>query len=151
MPAENCSIISVKFMDAICRGEVYMPKMTEVRAIRIAKPPHKKHLKEELLKAMAAQVTQENGLNLMENIRKKDVDVYWMGCLLFMLNPNHEFFDKSYTRATKNTHRADPLMINEDKFQVYNEMFAGLPIPKQKKKPYVASSLMREPRPTRLQ
>ena len=41
-------------------------------------------------------------------------------------------------------------MTDEDKFSVYHKMFAGLPIPKQKKKPYVANTLMREPKPNRI-
>ena len=52
MPAESCSICSVKFMDLVIRQEVYMPRFTEVHPVRIAKPPPKKQLKEELLRAM---------------------------------------------------------------------------------------------------
>ena len=55
MPAKNCSIVSVKFMDGIIREDIYCPRMYELRPITLAKPPHKKHLKEELLGVMALQ------------------------------------------------------------------------------------------------
>ena len=55
MPAKTCSIVSVKFMDGIIREDIYCPRMYELRPIVLAKPPHKKHLKEELLGVMALQ------------------------------------------------------------------------------------------------
>ena len=107
-----------------------MPRCTEVHPVRIAKAPPKKELKEELLKAMEAQVTAQAGLNLMEHIRKKDVDVYWMSCILFMLNKEHIFFDRSYSRFSRTAKRPGRDAVNQDQFSAYNEMFAGLPVPK---------------------
>ena len=130
MPAESCSICSVKFMDAIIRGNVYMPRFTEIHPVRIAKPPPKKLLKEELLKAMEVQVDRPDGITLMEWIKKKDVDVYWMSCILFMLDPKHIFFDKSYSRFSRTANRTGAIGENPDQFSAYNAMFAGLPVPK---------------------
>ena len=95
-------------MDQIIKGQVYMPRFTEVRPVRIAKPPPKKQLKEELIKAMEAQLDRLDGRALMEWIKKKDVDVYWMSCLLFLLNRNHIFFDKSYSRFSRTDNRPGP-------------------------------------------
>ena len=141
MPEKSCSIISVKFMDQIIREKVYCPRMYEVRPIRLAKPPHKKHMKEELLRVMAAQVQGEPAANLMNWVRRKDVDVYWMTCVLYMLDEKHVFFDRSYSRIPKQNSRGQLNPINEGDFANYNAMFADLPVPKTKRKPYVARTL----------
>ena len=100
---------------------------------------------------MEVQVDRPDGKALMEWIKKKDVDVYWMSCVLFLLNKNHIFFDKSYSRFSRTVSRPGPQVENPDQFSAYNEMFAGLPVPKQKKKPYVASTLFRQEKPSRMQ
>ena len=71
-----------------------------------------------------------DGLALMDWIRRKDVDVYWMSCLLFLLNKTHIFFDKSYSRFSRTANRPGPQVENPDQFSAYNAMFAGLPVPK---------------------
>ena len=52
MPAFNSSIISVKFMDRILREDIFMPKFTDLHPARIAKPPTKKEMKDELIRIM---------------------------------------------------------------------------------------------------
>ena len=63
-----------------------------------------------------------------------------------MLNPNHPYFDRNYSRLNKAENRKDPLARPDDKFTFYNDLFAGCPIPKSRKKPYVANAIMREPK-----
>ena len=52
VPEFNCNIITIKFMDKVYRGEIYLPKMTEVHPIRISKPPSKKLLQAELVQIL---------------------------------------------------------------------------------------------------
>ena len=93
--------------------------MGELRPIVLAKPPHKKHLKEELLQVMSLQAEAQPAKNLMEHVRKKDVDVYWMTCVLHMLQPEHQFFHKSYSRVSRQANRGQLQPINEEHFANY--------------------------------
>ena len=106
-------------MDAVFRGDIYMPKMTELRPMRIAKPPHKKALQEELISVMEQMSSAEPGNALIEHLKRKDVDVFWLTCMLHMLQPNHFYFDKTYSRFNKAENKKDPLSRPEDKFTVY--------------------------------
>ena len=119
LPAKNCSIISIKFMDGIIREEIYCPRMNECRPIRLAKPPHKKHLKEELLRVMGSQAQAGPAQRLMEHVRRKDVDVPWMTCVLHMLDPDHVFFNRAYSRVARPANRGQLQPLNEEHFANY--------------------------------
>ena len=59
LPAENSPIMSVKFMHAVLRKEIYLPLMTEVRPIRLGEQPPKAQIKAELLLVMEEMSTAE--------------------------------------------------------------------------------------------
>ena len=59
LPAENAPIMSVKFMHAVLRKEIYLPLMTEVRPIRLGEQPPKAQIKAELLLVMEEMSTAE--------------------------------------------------------------------------------------------
>ena len=96
-----------------------MPRMTEVRPIRIAKPPSKREMQAELISVMEQMSSAEPGNNLIEHLRKKEADLFWLSCVLHMLQPQHPYFDKSYSRLNKAQNKKDPLARPEDKFTVY--------------------------------
>ena len=58
LPDTKCSIITVKFLDLVYRSEIYLPKVTEVRPIRIADPPIQINLpNEEVVQSTHTHVT----------------------------------------------------------------------------------------------
>ena len=59
LPAENAPIMSVKFMHAVLRKEIYLPLMTEVRPIRLGEQPPKAQIKAELILVMEELSTAE--------------------------------------------------------------------------------------------
>lgn len=74
MPAEKCNINSVKFMDAVLKEEIYLPRMHEMRLVKIAKPPTLKELKAELITILEGMVQNQPGWNLINVLKQKEVD-----------------------------------------------------------------------------
>ena len=68
---------------------------------------------------MEQMSSAEPGNNLIEHLRRKEADLFWLSCVLHMLQPQHPYFDKSYSRLNKAQNKKDPLARPEDKFTVY--------------------------------
>ena len=67
------------------------------------------------------------------------MDKHWITCMLFMVCPDHYFFDMAYSRLNKAENKKDPLAMPDDNFTIYKDVFAGMPVPKPKKRPTVAA------------
>ena len=134
LPAENSPIMSVKFMHAVWRKEIYLPLMTEVRPIRVSDMPPKAEIKQELLQAMEEMSTAEPSDKLIDQLRLKDADVPWMLSMLHMLRPEHPFFKRDYVRAPRQVNRHDPLAREDNKHDMYKQALQGLPLPNVKRR-----------------
>lgn len=53
LPSEKSSILTVRFMDSVYRGETYLPTIDDVRPIRVSKPPNKRLLQNELIQILS--------------------------------------------------------------------------------------------------
>ena len=69
--------------------------------------------------------------------------------MLFMVAPDHYFFDPAYSRLNRAENRANPIMDPEDNFSIYRDAFQGMKPPKPVKRAYVASQLFRKKKPTK--
>ena len=122
---------------------MYMPKFEDVRPIKIGSPPPKKELKAELIRVMSNLDARPPGQALIQELRRKDVDVPWMTSLLFMLEPNHRFFDERYTgRGLPRNHVHEPDELDE-RFAIYRTIFNNMPVPRGRRRPNVANQLLR--------
>ena len=101
LPLQKCNIITVKFLDLVYRELIYIPKFEEVRPIRIASAPSRKELQNELIRVMLSLNPAAPGMELVNQLKKKDADSQWLTSMLFMIDPNHEYFSFSYSRAKK--------------------------------------------------
>ena len=75
----------------------------------------------------------------------------WLQSMLFMVAPDHYFFDPAYNRLNRAQNRADPLMDEDDKFSIYRDAFRGMKPPKPVKRAYVASQLFRRKKPSKVE
>lgn len=69
--------------------------------------------------------------------------------MLYFVCPDHYYFDPAYSRLNKAANKKDPLAMPDDKFTHYKDAFANLPVPKAKKRAYVAKAIARPVKPTK--
>ena len=75
----------------------------------------------------------------------------WLTSMLYMVCPDHYFFDPAYSRLNKAENKKDPLAMPDDKFTHYKDAFLGMNVPKPKKRAYVSNALSRPVKPTKVQ
>mgnify|MGYP003330584146 CR=1 FL=1 len=101
MPHIKCNIITVRLMDQVYTGKIFMPNINQVHPITIAKPPSRKELQQELVLVLSSMNSDQAGTNLIEELKKKEADMQWITSMLFMVCPEHYVFDFSYSRLNK--------------------------------------------------
>ena len=65
LPLEKCNIITVSFLDRVYREEIYLPKITDVRPIKVSKPPNKKLMQNELINILGQMNSEPAGRALI--------------------------------------------------------------------------------------
>ena len=69
--------------------------------------------------------------------------------MLYMICPDHYFFDPAYSRLNKAENRKNPIMDEDDQFTIYKNAFEGMVPPRPNKRAYVASQIFRPKKPTK--
>ena len=124
LPPIKSNIITVKFLDRVARQEVFMPKIDNCRLVKIAKPPSRKAVQTELVRVMEQLNPEEAaGWALIKELKTKNADMQWLQTILYMVCPDHYFFDPAYSRLNKAQNKKDPLMDEDDKFSIYKDAF----------------------------
>ena len=78
LPDFKYNIITVKLLDRIYREEIYLPKFTEVRPVRIATPPSRRALQAELIRVMLTLNPAPAGMELIKELQFKEADSRWL-------------------------------------------------------------------------
>ena len=78
LPDVKCNIITVKFMDRVYREEIYLPKVDQVRPARIADPPSRKVIQQELIRVMSQLNPAPAGVELIRELERKEADMRWL-------------------------------------------------------------------------
>ena len=93
LPPKKCQWTTKKLMTHILLGSKYCPKYVDVKIRPCPVPPPKVLIIREVCKEIAEKV----GPHMVWTINiRYGPDVEWLMHVLSTLNPNHEFFSKSY-------------------------------------------------------
>ena len=130
MPSAKSSICTIEFMMAVRRRECYCPTYTEMSQRACPKPPTVKIVKKAVVEALGRAVFNPRCAKeladqcriLLKFLEVKEADRRWLLIILATVEPDHDFFGKSYVapkRVTKPS--VVPQEIEDDGF------FYGLP------------------------
>ena len=92
---------------------------------------------------------EASGWALIKELKVKNADMQWLQTMLYMICPDHYFFDPAYSRLNKKDNRKNPIMDEDDQFSIYKSAFEGMVPPRPNKRAYVASQIFRPKKPTK--
>ena len=74
--------------------------------------------------------SQPDGLQLIEELKKKDVDMQWILSMLYFVCPQHYVFDKNFGLNSQSKPQVVENIPADDKYNVYRDAFVGRLPPK---------------------
>ena len=124
LPQKKCAWMTKKLMTAILLGTKYCPKYEDLKLRPCPVPPPKALIIKEVCKEIADKINPRMVWSI--DVRYGP-DVEWLMIVLSTLNPEHEFFSKSYYPTRQINIPADKIKQMREDSEMDVDIFHDLP------------------------